>query len=844
MKRFLGKGGFALITVFIISTILAGVIGFTFIGVGRQINLKNMFSSSKKTLSVADAGIEQMIRYVQSYHFLTPAEFLAENDSTTPVMYSIGEEAYFDSIMDANGWSGCMAKFDNESDWYPIKDIIKRKYGFEPFQEVDFQEFLNLYKNYYSYNSIPNSILSRAKYYYNYDYINSGKLYKNGSIVNESHSDYKLLSNISVTSEVKDLMSKLRPSGVTYSSGCENCLEHFVNLITQDIQTSYNLWEIDLLGEDLILDVTKSGNNLGKIENMIIDLGGLTASTDPSSCVGLNFDKVVVPYDIDYPVITNIQYEGVILRTADWLNVGEDNTGDHIPDVYKHKLVISAVAYIFDKPVPKTTFDSIKSLFTCSNGTIKREEDKEYKKYADNPNYYNVYLDHRVYINSLDVDKINEVLKNNGYSIKITPVKRAIRGEFEIPYIYETTETPSIDLILGPTRVNILTPNLTYKDYLIATNNYLELPSGEILYGPVRSNNNIDFYGTTWDALLSLKGKKILHKGKFKFIYNGETYTVDLSGWNGAQTDYDAPVTPSLDERTTIKIKKEGEIVYSEDGKNFYRSYYLDIDNNGGYSQGDKIIVNYKDNPMPLTNDTIITNAGTSILSIVNGTQYYINGNGQEVELDFQTNGKIKVTVGKDKYFLDMPINYPQTINGQTVQGGVIYVNGSVDLRGKVDGVVTVYATGDVHIRSDLRYVNDPVDNPNSSLPVIQNIHSLGVITPGKVIVDNNSPNALQLNMNILAGQGFESDKNNPNKIKEFVGSMSFTDTYTAEYRWEWLHFDYDLQVLRPPLFPAVGESDSNPTINVVDLPEKDLVGRISDVKFGRILWREMVNPP
>ncbi|HON84205.1 MAG TPA: hypothetical protein PLI22_08780, partial [Caldisericia bacterium] len=514
MKKIFGKRGFALITVFIISTILAGVIGFTFISVNRQTNLRTLFTNSKKTLTMADAGIEQMIRYVQSYHFLTLPEYLAANDNVTPILYTISTESNFDSLLDSEGFSTCKDS---------VKDKIKTEYGV-----TSFQDFLNLFKNYYTFDGIEYT--SRAKYFYNYDKIISGSIYKNGSVVNESSSEYKNLQKISVPNELKDLISKFRlPKDVTLTDCEKNCLERLIELIVNDIQTSYDLWEKDLLGEDLMLDITKSGNNLGRIENMIVDLGGLTASSDPSSCVGLIFDKVVVPYDIDYPAITNIQYEGVILRTADWLNIGEDNTGDNIPDVYTRKLVISAIAYTFDKPVPKTTFDSIKSLFNCSNGTIKREEDKEYKKLYDNSDD-NIYLDHRVYINSVDVDKINEILKNNGYSIKIGSVKRAIRGEFEIPYIYENTETPRVDLILGPTTVSVgmLTPNLTYKDYLVATNNYLELPSGEILYGPVRSNNNIDFYGTTWDALISKKGKKITHKGEFKFVYNGKTYSVNL----------------------------------------------------------------------------------------------------------------------------------------------------------------------------------------------------------------------------------------------------------------------------------------------------------------------------
>jgi len=828
MRKFFGKSGFALITVFLVSVIIAGIIGFSFISVGRQLNLRNMFSSSKKTLSIADAGIEQMIRYVQSYHFLTPAEFLAKYDSQTPVLYLLKDESYFDSILDSNGYSSCKSS---------IKNSILQYYGFSTFQN-----FLNLFKDYYTYNGVDYP--SRAKYFYNYDYISGGIIYKNSKPVDESHPDYKNLQTINVTSEVKNLMSKLRlPS---YPSGCEQCLESVINAITNDIQEAYELWEKDLLGDDLILNITKSGNNLGKLERMIIDLGGLTSSPNPSSCEGLDYSKVVIPYDIDYPAITNIQYEGIIVRSADWLKIGSDTNNDNIPDVFTRKLVISAVSYVFDKPVPSSTFDAIKSYFTCTNGAIKREEDKEYKKYADNPSAYNIYLDHRGYINSLDVDKINSILKNSGYSIVITPVKRAIRGEFEVPYVFEEESTPPrIDLLLGETNVNIISVTLGYKDYLIATNNYLTLPSGEIVYGPIRSNDNIDFYGTTWDALISKKGKKITHNGKFKFVYNGKTYTVDLSGWNGSQNNYPAPISPSLNGSNTIYLRKQGDIVFNDGTNNYYRSYYLDVNNDGNYTQNvDRIVVMYTDNIMPLTDNSIILNAGTNIYNIVQGTQYYIDGRGKEVQLDFQTNGRIKVSIGgKNQGFLDMPTNYPQTINGVTVPGGVIYVNGTLEVRGYVNGVVTVYATDDVHIRSDIRYRNDPVTDPNSSLPNLQNIDMLGIITPKKVIVDNNSPNALQINMNILAGEGFESDKNNPNKIKEFVGSMSFTDTYTAEYRWEWLHFDYDLKVLRPPLFPAVG-TDSNSSITQSTLPEKDLKGRISDIKFGRILWREMANPP
>ncbi|MGC8944011.1 MAG: hypothetical protein ACP5KX_07915, partial [Caldisericia bacterium] len=828
MKRFFGKTGFALITVFITSLIIASIIGFTFISVSRQINLKSMFSTSKKTLSVADAGIEQMIRYVQSYHFLSPAEYLAANDTETPVLYSLKDESYFDSILDSNGYSSCKTE---------IKNLILQNYP----QYSTFQDFLNLFKNYYTYNG--SDYPSRAKYFYDYDYILGGLIYKNGQVVNETHSDYGNLQSIGVTQNVKSLIRLLRlPS---YPSGCEQCLETIIDKITEDIQKAYEKWEKDLLGNDLIIDITKSGDDLGKIEKMIIELGGLTSSPDPSSCQGLNYSKVVVPYDIDYPAITNVQYEGIIIRSADWLKIGKDTNGDNTPDVYTRKLVISAISYVFDKPVPTSTFDSIKSLFTCSNGSLKREEDKEYKKYADNPNSYNVYLDHRVFINSLDVDKINDVLKNAGYSTKVTAVKRAIRGEFEVPYVYENVTPPIVDVLLGENNINITSVTLGYKDYLIATDDYINLPSGEILYGPIRSNNSIDFYGTTWDALMALKPNKITHKGKFKFTYNGKTYTVDLSGWNGAQTGYQAPVTPSLNGLNYVKVIKEGGVVFNDGTNNYYKSYYLDIDGNNAFTQNvDKIIVSYTNNSMPLTDNTIINTAKTNILNIVNGTQYYIDGGGKEVQLDFQTNGKIKVTIGgKNQGFIDMPNNYPQTINGVTVPGGVIYVNGELEVRGYVNGVVTVFATEDVHIRSDIRYVNDPVTDPNSSLPNLKNIDSFGIITLGKVIVDNNSPNALQINMNILADDGFQSDKNNPNKIKEFVGSMSFTDTYSAEYRWEWLHFDYDLKVLRPPLFPSVGETE--PTYNIIPgtLPEKDLKGRINEIKFGRILWREMANP-
>ncbi len=863
MKKFLGKRGFALITVFIISTLLFGIIGFTFVSVNRQLSIKNLNTNSKKAFTVADAGLEQMINRVYNYPFLTLPEYLAQNDNEIPLLFQIGEggiydESFFDQKMDEFGCSNDCKTL--------IKNLLVYYYNENYNPDINnFTEFLNLFRNYYLYNSIyyPN----RTKYFYNYDYIKyeneKMEIYINDEVVNCNHPDYNELLNIALTDRVKILLDILIPTGINLTSGneyCSICLKEFLDLlkniryeIIDDIEDAYDKWEKEyLLGNDYDIDLTKSDYYLGELEKMVIELGG-ESSSDQSSTSNLILEKVLFSYDIDYPK-TNAEYEGVIVRSADWLKIGEDTDNDNEPNIYLYKLIISAISYVFNKPIPDEIYSNIEQIIF---NNIKREKDKEYKIEDFD------YLSHNLYISILDIDNINQNIKNYGY--QILPIRRAIRGELNVPQIHD------INYPLLGCKEAIFFSNYSF-DYVIAVNDDLQIGENETIYGPLRSNGNILFDGITFDRLLSLIGSTVTHHGKYIFYNesNDKWYIVDLnqtstnpnppySLWDGsinvyAYTEIKKNLNSSNSDVALLKIlNKTGtykKIINNEEVDVGFINYYLDVNDNGDFDQNiDQIIVTYIDpiDILPLEDKDIIYNTGDQILTKVNGTQYYINGGGQKVELEFfaggsSKGGKIKVTIGSNSYFIDMPNNYPQTVivdeEPETIPGGVIYIDGDVEIKGTVNGLVTIYATGDVHIRSNIDYASNPVTDPNDSLPSPENIDLLGVVTPKKLIVDDNANNALKIYLCVLAGDGFVTDKDNPNKIREFIGSIIFaTDTYEEQYRKEWLHFNRNLTVIRPPLFG---------TTNIISLPleEEVLIGNISDIKFGRILWREMVNPP
>jgi len=92
--------------------------------------------------------------------------------------------------------------------------------------------------------------------------------------------------------------------------------------------------------------------------------------------------------------------------------------------------------------------------------------------------------------------------------------------------------------------------------------------------------------------------------------------------------------------------------------------------------------------------------------------------------------------------------------------------------------------------------------------------------------------------------------------VLDFRGSQTFYSSDNAPaiyntssgkwkgYETQLTYYDYNLKRARPPLFPTIGEEViiRNPVTNIHEA--KNLVGPLKSTLFGRILWREMVNPP
>lgn len=768
MRSLFGKKGFALITVFIVSTILVGIIGFTFISANRQLNLRNLLSGAKKAFSVADAGLEYIINIVQSYHFYTLPEYLAFE-------VNLGEPVI--NILKTNLDSAV-----------PICNDINPD---------DKQTIINILNTSFS------NYISKGQYFYDFysvDYVLKRLKDVNGrDITIETNPDLGTVKlNQRFWYELNNFSEKIKRE--YFNSNCSSCIDGILEIIKNDIKEAYNTWA----------EYVKEKVNL-----IIEEFGGLSSENiDYSS---LNKDKIIVPYDLDYPQ-SDGQYEGIIVRTADIVEMYSSDI-----DVYPtRKLIISAVSYVFNKQVPSTVYDTIKTYFDL---VWPREEDAEYKKYSligSSTSYPKI--NKKVYINALDIDKTNENLKNAGFSYKINPIRRAIRAEFQIPFIIGEQESavnlfsipgttvkwepPQEEENIPPEPSQIYIPNYTH--YLIATNNDVTLPSSEHIFGPIRSNNRVYFYGETNDVIIATR--YVDYRGKFKFTYNGIEYTVDFSNWS-PQNPTNLPITPPLNGSNTVPIRKSNEVIRDEDGIERAKNWYIDVNSDGNYTQEvDKIFLVYTTQEIPLqdpnANDSLINQAKNEIIQQTQGTPYYVVApNNGFIEIDVQ-NSVLKYRVNGRGNWTELNIS--------SNPGTVMYVDGDVYFKGGgfLDGKLTIYATGDVHFEGGpVRYRDNPKSYNDGTLPEnIDYIDMLGIITPNKVYLTNNSSNSMKVDVNILAGGGIVSDKNHPNKIK-IQGSIAFYDTYTGEYRYEALYFDYNLFVTRPPLFPLLNMPCPTPPV-------------------------------
>ncbi len=132
------------------------------------------------------------------------------------------------------------------------------------------------------------------------------------------------------------------------------------------------------------------------------------------------------------------------------------------------------------------------------------------------------------------------------------------------------------------------------------------------------------------------------------------------------------------------------------------------------------------------------------------------------------------------------------------------------------------------------------------------------------VVIDKNAPEHLRIDAAILAQTGwFGIDPNanwhpyNPKgHVLDFRGSQTFYSASWAPavvsgsrvkgYETQLTYYDYNLKRVRPPLFPSIGNEVITriAVTNTVNYQDKNLIGPLKSTFFGRILWREMVNPP
>ncbi|GEM_PF-3843107 len=807
---FKNKKGFALITVLIISTILFGVIGFTFVSANRNLNLKSMLHLSKTSLTTADAGLEEIMREIQSEHFNNIGYYLLnlyeDGLDTTPVLY----DYYPDFFKDP--------RHKNDSS-YDVK--TRAKY---------FMDF-----DYYIFDDEGNPVPMKIKW--NDD--NS-----NGIMDEGEYSSKVVAENNEVT---------VHPEIITYLENLswentENVA--IINAVYNDIQSAYYQWMSYLWGLNWGegFKTTDTEINLGAMEEMISKIGGNDLVPE---CSGIDISKVIKPYDIDHPA-TNETYEGIIVQSAGKIDVSDDSP-------QKGLIIITAIGYSFSSPIPKDDYEKI--IKPRLSLVCPRPNDPE-------------YADH--YINVLDIDAINNSLKLAGSKYRITAMKRGIRGEFEVKY--ESPQNSIVEKLKDGETIEENTTTyedfVSFSDYLVASNDTINFGYDEEVHGPIRGNGNINFSGEIWDTItandyvrdyITFGPYANKHTGGFHFYFNGVEYKVEPF----KKSSQDTPTSTTANIYPPFVYNGETYNQLYIVKKSDANEYYIDLPpfNNIDTEDHTEDILIYKQQE-PAMDFSRVQTSGNEIKTIAQNTGYYFDGSSKAVELHFLENGTIQVKEGSGSTrIINMPNNSPVTLSDGTVyNGGVIYVEGDVTVRGKVNGRVTVYASDDVWIESDLTYVHPPVTNPNQIPDYIPD--ALGLIARDDVIIHKNAPEHLRIDAAVLAQTGSFGIDPNANEHKynanghvlDFRGSQTFysSDNAPAVYnsssdKWkgyetQLTYYDYNLKRARPPLFPTIGEEViiRNPVITTVTYKYEaiNLVGPLKSALFGRILWREMVSPP
>jgi len=811
---FKNKKGFALITVLIISTILFGVIGFTFVSANRNLNLKSMLHLSKTSLTTADAGLEEIMREIQSEHFNNIGYYLLnlyeDGLDSIPALYTYYPDFFKDP------------RHKND----PSYDVKTRAKYFMDFDYYIFDD---------EGNPVPMKIV-------NWDDTDSDGLADEGEYLSKT---------VTEPNEIKVL-----DSVVAYIQNLPRVQEDDkikINAICNDIQSAYNQWMTYLWGSNWSegFKTTDTGENLGAMEEMISKIGGNDLVPD---CSGIDINNVVKPYDVDHPA-TNETYEGIIVQSA-----GKIDTSSTSPQ--RGKIIITAIGYSFSSPIPKDDYKNIvepRLSLVCP-----RPNDPEYE-------------DH--YINVLDIDAINNSLKLAGSKYRITPMKRGIRGEFEVKY--ESPQNSIIQLLRQSDEVTTITydDQVSFSDYLIAYRNASGDDFGwgynEELHGPMRCNGPVYLSGEIWDTIISSSyiydylafgPYANQHTGGFHFYFNGVEYKVEPF----KKSSQDTPTSTTANIYPPFKCDSNNDgIIETYNQVNILKKpdtneYYIDLPYNNSEPPVYYDIKVYSQQ-QPAMDFTRVQTSGNEIKNKALSTGYYFDGSNKAVELHFLENGTIQVKEGNGPTkIINMPNNSPVTLpDGTVYPGGVIYVKGDVTVRGKVNGRVTVYASDDVWIESDLTYVNPPITDP-SQTPNYTIPNALGLIAYDDVIIDKNAPEHLRIDAAVLAQTGsfgIDPDANyhqyNANgHVLDFRGSQTFYSTDNAPaiisgnkvkgYETQLTYYDYNLRRARPPLFPSIGE-ETTTRIAITNTQTYDainLVGPLKSTLFGRILWREMVSPP
>lgn len=788
------KKGFALITVLIISTILFGVIGFTFIAANRNLNLKSILHLSKTSLTTADAGLEELIRDIQSQHF-----------------DNIG--SYFLKLYKQN---------------LDIQPVI---FNYIP-QSLKDEKFKD--------PRTGNYILTRAKYFLDFSFY---ELDDEGNPVPKKWRDLDddgIIDDSEITPAVENPEIRVQNWVIDFIQSLTRPNDDsIISAIVNDIQNAYNQWMSYLWGINWStgFKTTDSGDELGAMEKMVKDIGG----DDLQPNCPDNLEIIIKPYDLDNPV-TNETYEGLIVRTA-----GKIDSSENSPS--RGLIILTSIGYSFNLPIPKDEYENVikpRLKLICP-----RLNDPEYTNH---------------YINVLDVDYVNNSLKLAGSKYRVTPMKRGIRGEFEVKY--EAPANNIIQTLRSAEQITTITfqDQISFSDYLVASNETVNFGYDEEVHGPIRSNGNINFSGKIWDTItasgyvrdyITFGPYAYQHTGAFYFTLNGIEYKVQpfKNSSGNSPNMVQATITPPLinngQQYNTVYIIKKPNV----------EEYYVDLSPWNSEQNYDVLVYKQQQNTMDFSR---VQTAGNDIKTIAQNTGYYFNGTSKPVELHFLENGTIQVKEGNGPTrILPMPTNAPVTLpDGTVYQGGVIYVQGDVTVRGKVNGRVTVYASRDVRIESDLTYVHPAVIDPNITPNYIPD--AIGLIAYRNVIIDKNAPEHLRVDAAVLAQTGWfgiDPDANyhpyNPNgHVLDFRGSQTFFDADWAPaivsgnrvkgYETQLTYYDYNLRRVRPPMFPTLGNEVITriPITQTHYYNEENLVGPLKSTLFGRILWREMVNPP